>query len=78
MIYGVTTMQCKLSNEFNVAISVLSSQHSNMIRIVPSNASVEHEVYIGLILQYHNVGLGKIDVYDNVVNEENAHVNNTK
>ena len=31
-----------------------------MIRAVPMNTSVEHEVNVGLILQYHYVGLDKV------------------
>ena len=42
-----------ISNEFNVAISVLTSEHSSVIHSVPRSGNVEHEVYIGLILQYH-------------------------
>ena len=36
-----------------VAINVLSSELPSIIHILPMNASVEHEVYIGLLLQYH-------------------------
>ena len=49
-----------ISNVFNVAINILSSEHSNVIRNVPRSGNVEHEVYIGLILQYHYVGLDKL------------------
>ena len=38
-----------ISNEFNVAINVLSSEHSNVTLTVPRSGNVEHEVYIGLI-----------------------------
>ena len=46
-----------ISNHFNVAINVMSSQ---MVRIVPWNGTVDHKVYIGLILKYHFVGLDKL------------------
>lgn len=49
-----------IANVFNVAVNVLSSENPSMIRIVPMNASVKHEVYVGLILQYHYVGLDKV------------------
>ena len=51
-----------ISNVFHLAINVLSSEHSNMIRVVPRDDNIEHEVYIGLILQYHYVGLDKLHV----------------
>ena len=57
-----------ISNEFHVAINVLSSEHSNMIRVVPRDDHIEHEVYIGLILQYHYVGLDKLATSDKVAN----------
>ena len=38
-----------IANEFNVAINVLSSEHSNMTSIVPNSTNFEHEVYISLI-----------------------------
>ena len=53
-----------MSNAFNIAINVLSSENASMIRVVPMNASVEHEVYIGLIMQYHYVGLDKVSHND--------------
>ena len=53
-----------ISDRFNIAINVLSSEHSNMIRVIPRNGTIEHEVYIGLILQYHYVGLDKVAVSD--------------
>ena len=49
-----------ISNHFNIAINVMSSEHSQMFRVVPRNGTVEHEVYIGCILQYHFVGLDLI------------------
>ena len=49
-----------IANVFNVAVNVLSSENSSMIRVVPMNTSVEHEVNVGLILQYHYVGLDKV------------------
>ena len=42
-----------ISNHFNIiAINVMSSEYSRMVRVVPRNGTVEHQVYIGLILQY--------------------------
>ena len=66
-----------IANEFNVAVNVLTSRHSNMIRIVPRNGNVEHEVYIGLILQYYYVGLDKIAVSNSAVNTTNTTLDNT-
>ena len=50
-----------------------------MTRIVPRNGNVKHEVYIGLILQYHYVGLHKVHVAvsDNVVNSSETTTDNT-
>ena len=44
----------------SITINVLSSQSPTMIPIVPKNCSAQHELFIGLILQYHYVGLDKI------------------
>ena len=58
-----------ISNEIHIAINVLSSENSNMIRVVPRDDNIEHEVYIGLILQYHYVGLDKkLSIPDDVAN----------
>ena len=35
-----------ISDRFNIAINVLSSEHSNMIRVIPRNGTIEHEVYV--------------------------------
>ena len=44
-----------------------------MVRIVPRNlGNVEHEVYIGLILQYHYLGLDKVAEPNNVVDNLNS------
>ena len=65
-----------ICNEFNVAINVLSSEHSNMTRIVPStvasSGSVERGVYIGLVLQFHYVGLDKLLMPEKIVNESES------
>ena len=71
-----------MSNVFNIAVNVLSSETPSMIRVVPRNALVEHEVYIGLIMQYHYVGLDKISHNDiqscsNVDNTSTNHKDNT-
>ena len=69
-----------MSNVFNIAVNVLSSENPTMIRVVPMNASVKHEVYIGLIMQYHYVGLDKVSHTDmqscnNVDNSSTSHEN---
>ena len=51
-----------------MALSVLSSEHSNMICVVWNSDNVEQQVYIGLILQFHYVGLDKLTVPENVEN----------
>ena len=51
--WGVHLAIQGIANVFNVAINVLSSEHPSMVRNVPRSGSVEHEVYIGIILQYH-------------------------
>ena len=66
-----------ISNEFNIAINIISSEHSNMVHIVTRNGDVEHEVYIGLILQYHYVGLHKITESDNVANGSETETTDT-
>ena len=49
-----------------------------MIHNVPKNGNVEHEVFIGLILQYHYGGLDKLAVSDNVDSSlENVTPDNT-
>ena len=54
-----------MSNVFNIAVNVFSSENpNNMITVVPMNTSAQHEVYIGLIMQYHYVGLDKISHND--------------
>ena len=63
-----------ITDEFRVAINVLSSERFNMIRIVLNSDNVEHEVYIGLLLQYHYVGLDKLTVYSSL---DSALTNNT-
>ena len=54
-----------------IAIKILSNQHSNITRVLPSNISVRHEVNIGLILQYH-VGLDKVHVPENVTSNTSS------
>ena len=56
-----------ISNHFQVAINVLSSEHANVIRTVPISGGVEHEVYVGLILQYHYVGLNRLAASNSVL-----------
>ena len=50
-----------IADMFNITINVLSSQFPTMIPIVARNCSALHKVYVGLILQYHYVGLDKIN-----------------
>ena len=61
MVHGVTIWQYRA---FPIAVNVLSSEHSNMTRIVPNittnSCNVVHVVYIGLLLQFHYVGLDKL------------------
>ena len=61
-----------------MAINLVSGKHSSMIRAVPNNGIVMHEVYIGLILRYHYGGLNKLAVSDNVPSRlENVTPDNT-
>ena len=48
-----------------------------MICVLPRNGNVEYEVYIGLILQYHYVGLDKLAVSDNVIQNTTTDPNDT-
>ena len=59
---------------FNVTVNVLSSQNPNMISILPRSYikhATQGEVYVGLIMQYHYVGLDHIpmdvETNDNIV-----------
>ena len=61
-----------ISNVFNVAINILSSKHSNMIHNVPRSGNVEHEVYIGLVMQYHYDKLAMSDNVDNISRSDNT------
>ena len=61
-----------IANEFNVAINVLSSEHSDITHIVPNSENILHEIYIGLILQYHYVGLDKLTILDNLENSSDS------
>ena len=59
---------------YNVTVNVLSSQNPNMIQILP-RSYIKHasqgEVYVGLIMQYHYVGLDQmpmdVGTNDNIV-----------
>ena len=42
-----------------VRINVLSSQYATFTPIEPADNSAQHELFVGLILQYHYVGLDK-------------------
>ena len=49
-----------IANMFTITINVLCSQSATMVRIEPNNGPGSHELYVGLILQYHYVGLDKL------------------
>ena len=49
-----------IANMFTVTINVLCSQSATMVPIEPNNGPGSHELYVGLILQYHYVGLDKL------------------
>ena len=40
----------------SVKITVLSS-HGHMLCLIPANCSTECELFVGLVMQYHYVGL---------------------
>ena len=48
-----------LSDMLSVTINVLSS-HYPMYAVTPRNHCADNEVFVGLIMQYHYVGLDKI------------------
>ena len=50
---------------------MLSSQSTTVIPIMPRNSSAQHELYVGLILQYHYVGLDKISINAEATKNEN-------
>ena len=54
------TMQA-IADMLSVKINVLSSNHP-MLSVIPAICSAECEIFIGLILQYHYVGLDKLPV----------------
>ena len=58
---------------FSVKISVLSSYHP-MFTVTPKNCSAECEIFVGLILQHHYVGLDKLPVCELSV-EKSAQAN---
>ena len=43
-----------IANMFSVTINVLSSQSTTMIPIHPNDGPAQHELYVGLILQFQN------------------------
>ena len=63
-----------ISNEFSIAINVLSSEHCNVTRVVPRNGNITHEIYIGLILQ---VGVDKVTLSDNISSNSETTTNST-
>ena len=50
---------------------MLKSQCVTRISIVPTNCSATHELYVGLIMQYHYVSLVKICVHHGTSNIDN-------
>ena len=63
-----------MSNVFNIAVNVISSENPGIICIVPMNSLSQHEVFVGLILQYHYVGLDKIScTHSNGEKIDNVH-----
>ena len=60
-----------ICNMFNITINVLSTQNSTMIPIVPMSHASEHTLYIGLLMQYHYVGLDKVPNNDEASNVDN-------
>jgi hypothetical protein len=54
------TMQA-IADMLSVKISVLSSNHP-MFSVTPGSCSAECEIFVGLIMQYHYVGLEKLPV----------------
>ena len=53
-----------ICNMFNININVLSTQTPTMIPNVPMSDASQYEVYVGLIMQYHYVGLDKVPSND--------------
>ena len=51
-----------IANLFSVRINVLSSQCATFTPIEPADNSAQHELFVGLILQYHYVGLDKSNI----------------
>ena len=65
MVPGVTTAIQGICDMFNVTVHVLSSQNPTMVTILPRSYIVcdsEGDVYVGLILQYHFVGLDQMSM----------------
>ena len=63
-----------ISNEFQI---VLSSEHANVIRTIPRSGNVEREIFVGLILQYHYVGLVVPNNVARICNSEDVTLDNT-
>ena len=47
---------------FSITVNVLSSQIPTIIPITPSSGTSQHDVYVGLIMQYHYVGLDQVNM----------------
>ena len=59
-----------IANMLSVKINVLSTQYPTMLSIGPSSCNTLHEVYVGLIMQYHDVGLDKVSMHDEISDPE--------
>ena len=53
-----------ICNMLNITVSVLTTQNPSVTPIVPTSGTSENSVYIGLIMQYHYVGLDKVPITD--------------
>ena len=64
-----TTLQ-GIANMLSVRINVLSTQYPTMLSIAPSSCNILHEIYVGLIMQYHYVGLDNVSMHDETSDPE--------
>ena len=51
-------------NMLNITVHVLSSQNPSSVSITPVGGASQNNVYLGLIMQYHYVGLDKLPVLE--------------
>ncbi len=66
-----------LSNMLNVSFSIVSSQYSNVTEVNPSSGDDNGTIHLGLLGQFHYVGLHKVceQSVDNdvLIDNENIH-----